>query len=671
MSAWESAPIIDSEKKPSWESAPMVSEQSVPEKPFSFIEAVKAVPAAISTLYGGALEGGLVGYGRGITTVGQGVKQLGMDVFGSKEQSQNYQQDITEERNLYEQSLAKESPAFKGGARVGQVAGTVAPTIPLLPALGTPAAIAKAGALARVGYSAAVGGGLFGATQPVYEGESRAEKMRNAAATAAVLTAALEPVSASARPLASLFTNRSDAEAAKGMLKYNPVFEEGVKTEAITGAKLTPGQISGSPSLSEMRAPQEFLNKQAKDATRFFLSLRDKITKEPKTSAQLATTFDDSANKTIDSLVAIRKKTGDVYYNLFKDSVKKIQGNNLLTKLESIAKDAVPSTPEAAAINMSKHLGRQLEKSGGALTSQQFLVWKQRIDKIAEGKSDLFKDMSIANQKRLGAEMSDALWKDIDETASTLGIAGVADPALKLKKAVDAYKNMSKPIHEIEESALGAIFGKRKMVSGEAKLTPEKMGERLMSLEPSEVASVYSILKKYNPSLIQEYQATKLYEAIRTANKLTPGSSGKMATETKFDPKQALEMLLGPKNESLRPVFATDPELMTGVARGVRLLDRVGDRVATVGKTGASQKAADVARNAVSGSPIFIAGAAAKYLGPAGLWKLTSTDGGRNLLKTIATAPLNSPKFSAAISDLVNEYLDIAEGQEIQERISD
>ena len=70
-------------------------------------------------------------------------------------------------------------------------------------------------------------------------------------------------------------------------------------------------------------------------------------------------------------------------------------------------------------------------------------------------------------------------------------------------------------------------------------------------------------------------------------------------------------------------------------------------------------KAAEGARNVVSGSPIFLAGSAAKWLGPVGLWKLTTTQGGLATLRALATAPIKTPRFTAAVADLI-ENLDDA-----------
>ena len=589
-----------------------------------------------------------IGIGEAATKTGQRVNQL----FSSPERAAEIGSNAAYDENLLQSQISQESPVFQGSQRLGKFTGMMAPAL----AVPGPGALGITSVLGRVGYSAGVGGG-FGIVsgEPVKDKTQFVKEGAVGTLVGGGLQTGIEAVSLIPRKLGSLFTSTGEAEKSGGLLKPNPIYEQGLKTEQSTGVTLAPGQLTGAPSLSEMKAPREFTNKQTSDTVRYFKSLRDRITgSKTQTPPQLADKFDKVTNDVFGQLVEARRKVGNYAYGKFKTSVKEIQSDTLMSKMDDIAKDAVPGTDEGIVINLRDKLSKQLEESGGSLTPEQFLGWKQRIDDLLAGKSDIFKNLKSANQQRIGAQLSDALWMDVKKTADMLELSGKSSPARLLKEAHQKYSAYSKPIDQLKESALGALFK-----SGE-KFNPDTIGQKLMNLQPSEVNGMYGVLQKYYPSGLKQYQATKLYNSMKQGVATTAETAGRTAGESKFNPKSTLAAL----NEkgSLREVFSKDPELMRGVNRGVALLDRLSDRL-SIG-SGGTQSIGTVGKQAAqiaaSQNAIFSAGFLAQHLGPLGLWKLTSTEGGRSLLKTLATAPLQGPKFTAATVELTNNYLNEA-----------
>lgn len=587
------------------------------------------------------------GIGQRFVQAQRGISQL----FATKEEAERLATLTAEEAATLKRRFS-ERPDEAAAFGLGQGTATIGETVTAARYIPAPTKVGLGGtglakAAGRVAYSGSVGGGIA-ATHVTEPGQSKGEQVAGGVAFGALPAALVEGVAAGFRPLASLFATADDAAASGGLLKGNPAYERGLALHAKTGVKLTPGQVSGSPSLSEMRPPKGSAEKQAKQVLRNFVELRDAVSGDPKLPAALAQKFGDTTDDIYRQLVETRRKVGDFRYGQFRQSVKEVYADKLLARMDGIAKDAVPGTDAGKITLLRDKLAKQMDESGGSLTPDQLLGWKERIDALMAGKSDIFKDLSKANQRRLGGQLMDSLYDSLTETASTLALRGELSPATKLKQAVADYKKFSAPIKDLEDSALGAIFRNK-----DAPMTMEAAGRKLMSLEPTQVKAVYSILDQHRPDLIQQYQATKLYSAMKASVRLTPETAGRLASQTKFQPQVALKELT--RKDGLRAVFEQDPALLRRVRNGVALLDRVSDRLSSGsgGRQSVVSREAEIAGNVVSGHPVFIARTAAKVLGPAGLWKLTSTPGGLRTLHALATAPRKSAKFVAAVEDLV------------------
>lgn len=589
--------------------------------------------------------------GEKFVSIGRGVKQI----FSSDEESEAIAKTAAEEKALVNKRL-EQNPRESAAFNLGRGTATLGETAALTRYIPSPSAIGLGGgglvkSIGRIGYTGAVSGGVA-ATTPTQPGETKGEQVALPALVGLGLGAAVEGIAAGARPLASKFSTKKDVSASGGLLKENPAFERGQILQKETGTRLTPGQLTGSPGLSEMRPPQEFVNAQTKETLRFFKSVRDTVSKQAKPSPELAIKLDDATQDIYKQLAETRRKVGDFRYGQFKGSVKEVYIDDLRKTMDKIADDAIHGTDEAKILLMRNKLVSQLDETGGSLTTEQVLGWKKRIDGLLEGKSDIFKDLAVANQKRLGRQLMDSLYEDLGNTGRILELQGNKAPAELLKRAVSDYRKFSAPLKELEESALGAIFKKD-------KFTPEEAARKLMSLDPSEVRGIYSILENHNPNLIREYQATKLYDSMKSTIRTGSETAGRLAGETKIVPKKAIEELT--KKNGLRAIFDRDPILMKKVNQGVALLDRIADRTISSGKQGAASRESEVARNVVSGNPIFISGTAAKYLGPVGLWKLTTSQGGIDALKVVATAPLNSARYNAALQSVIKNLDELPE----------
>jgi len=595
-------------------------------------------------------------------------KARGLMGFVSTQEEQDQLARITAEENASIQKRLQANPDEAAAYNLGRGSATLGETYALGRYIPGPKQVGLAGRgvkqmAGRIGYGGLVGGAIAG-SEVTPEGQSKAQQAAAGAAGGMALASVTEALSLTTRALVSRFTNKAQAEQSGGLLTENPAYAPGKKLEASTGVTMSPGQVTGSRALSQMSTPEGVKEAQAKQTVRYFLNLSNKVSSSPKLSPELAQKFSEAHDDILSQLVKTRKMVGDFQYARFRGSVDQIYAGKLFRAMDNIAKDAVPGTDAGQIIALRNKLGAELTATKGYLTPEQTLGWKERIDALLAGKSDIFKNLDKANQKRLGANLSDALFASLEDTADRLQLQGKASPALRLRQAVESYKKYSQPMKDLENSALSTVFRRRGADGKTVKLSPEDVGKRLMAMKPTEVRAVYKILDQYRPDLIQEYQATKLYEAAtksvaRTATK----AAARTVTETKFDPQEAMSRL-GDKND-LRAVFDQNPQLLRRVHNGMALLDRISDRVAT-GDQALVSKAAEGARNAFSLNKIFLAGFGAKMLGPVGLWHLTSTEKGLAVLRTMATAPLKSPQFTAAAEAFIANLDDVSGDQAVQ-----
>ena len=229
------------------------------------------------------------------------------------------------EKSAYDESLrqaqlTKESPAFQSSYRFGKLAGTVAPAL----AVPGPGAVGITTGLGRIGYGAGMGGAFgLASGEPVQDKSQFIKQGLIGATLGGGLQSGIEALSYAPRRMASLFTTAEEAKQSSGIFKANPVFEQGRQTEQLTGVKLTPGQLTGSPALSEMKPPQEFTNQQAKSTLRYFTSLKNRISGTKNPSPQLASNFNQVTNKALDNLVSSRRDVGNFYFNKFKRCASK------------------------------------------------------------------------------------------------------------------------------------------------------------------------------------------------------------------------------------------------------------------------------------------------------------------------------------------------------------
>lgn len=184
----------------------------------------------------GPLERVLVGIGKGFVDVGQGAKQMGLQVvekLGIVPQGRydEYTRQIQQENELYDKPLLDQSAAAKAGQFIGNVAAT-----------GWIPGGAAGGVLRRAGTSA-LAGGAASALAPTVEGESRLKNIGVGAATGGAVSGALGLGGKAYRG----FRGDKSADVATDLAKQGKIFD----------VDLTVGELRQSPAFQRIETTLE------------------------------------------------------------------------------------------------------------------------------------------------------------------------------------------------------------------------------------------------------------------------------------------------------------------------------------------------------------------------------------------------------------------------------
>lgn len=139
----------------------------------------------------------------------------------------------------------------------------------------------------------------------------------------------------------------------------------------------------------------------------------------------------------------------------------------------------------------------------------------------------IWKGLATASDRRFSRAAKAALDADLDAAADS----GEGEGASALKIARDHYKQNSAKIGDIQQTALGKIVGGAERNSkGELVISPEKMSNRFLSMDATEIKNTLKFLDDHHPDVAQMARRYTLEAAFRKASE---GSGQRGAGMTK------------------------------------------------------------------------------------------------------------------------------------------
>lgn len=346
----------------------------------------------------------------------------------------------------------------------------------------------------------------------------------------------------------------------------NSVFGGGLKTslesktakegEALgkkMGVKFSAGELTGNPTARNI---EDALANSARWSSKFteaneqktntivskFKQTLNSISPTPTNVAALGEKLTGAYKKTIDSLVATRRAQSDVDFTAAREATggkPVITPTNFIKTLNDFIKEGASPTATkeqiATANKAKKALANLTEKppkpvsildaSGKPMERSPTPQYKKitvsdlqnglnGYGEEAKSSGGLSGALKTASDRRFARASKQAFEADLDAAADS----GQGEGGTALKNARDNYRAMSGKIGDIQQTALGKIVGTAERNSkGELVINPEKMADRFLKMEPTQIKATMKFLDQEHPDVARMARRYTLESAYRKA----------------------------------------------------------------------------------------------------------------------------------------------------------
>lgn len=385
-------------------------------------------------------------------------------------------------------------------------------------------------------------------------------------------------VKAATRPIVEkLIDSTNPITGSKGLSEAmkSPEAIEGQRLANKFGIEMSAGELTGQP---RFRGLEDALANSARWGEKFtennikktdaiisrFENVLDKVYNKPSSSEDVGINISSAYNNTIDSLIKTRREQAKIDFGTAYEGAgeagKYIQSNNLFRTLQELkdegsARLLTPSKAEGGA------LARKLLNSLSVKTKKgNEMADTITMEELGNGLSDFsaaarrpggaFEDAKTAAQRRVYARLYDALLKDLD--AEITNPKGDPTKAAMLSQARNNFRDVSNKISDIEKTTIGRMVGEAaRDADGNLIVSPEKIAQRINSMEPTEIGRTLKFLDESHPEVSN---MTRRYVVEQALLKAMEGKGQRDAGGTKAFPKAEFVKNL-PNDRKLNAVF--------------------------------------------------------------------------------------------------------------------
>jgi hypothetical protein len=435
--------------------------------------------------------------------------------------------------------------------------------------------------------------------------------------------------------------------------------------------------VRNHPFAADVAKPQDTEN--INKVIEYLQSTLDKTYAGNVGGEQAGTQIRDAFGTAVDDLTKLRSTQAQQDFGVLSQLAKgqKIfSANNLLNAVVEEGKRINELGGMGEKVNESKF--RELRNiyqtisdgNGGAnykLTPEAMQGALAYYGRLSKGTGNLAQDLDKAESKRTSKILFDALKQDLDDAADST-YAHESTVGRAIKTARDNYKFNSGKIDEVVKSTIGRVLGSN------FDIAPEKLVEKMATMEPSQLKTSYAILKKADSDIPDMFDKYMISRALSKAGIATdkdvnlvdsgviplyaakPGQKG-----GNFNPERFLKEM----NESPYWVVS-DPQRRMEMTYAIKGIERLADGQLWAGsQTATINTAYDVMGSIVN--PINLAKIVAqKVLVPKWVAGQLFTEEGRRALMTIKTASPDSGSFLNALTYLAQDVAREPDNQNIQ-----
>ena len=414
-------------------------------------------PQAVD-LTSGPVNRFLVGVGRGMTTLGQSAKEIGLDAAAKagiipQATADNYRSQVNDEQRLYDST----NPT--GAMRAGEFVGEVAPQIPILGVGGKLLGTVARGALDAVdgGAGTALANRLTGASVPGLGGAAlRAVSSATRGATAGAASSALTSADHPDQSLADQVRQGAEMGGAlgaaapavsaalgkfKNMLIGAPLDENTAllaKRAGELGVPVSGGQITNSVPMSYLKATL--------DQIPFTGATARQAAQQEGFNQALAAQMGADASKITPSVMAATKARLGDRFNAIAARNPIAADESLLNDLAAVDGGAAAEMPESSLKQVRKNLDDVLNAAkGGTISGEQYQALTRKGTPL-----DRAMNSGDPNVAHYAGQIRDALDSALERSAN-------ADDLNLLQQTRAQYKAMKTIEPLVERSATGDI----------------------------------------------------------------------------------------------------------------------------------------------------------------------------------------------------------------------
>lgn len=549
-----------------------------------------------------------VGFDRGVTRLGQAVKQTGLHLAANnpltaatrailpasaeaniaaaeapfQKASAEYDAQLAEDEKRYQMGLGKDT-----AANVAEFVGGTAATLPL----GGPAGKVGGSILGNALRAGAVSGAMSAATTPVDDAAAQRDfagaKARQAAIGGAVgggLSAVGQGIGKVAEEIGLGNTLRRGYNALAGGANAKPAAIEGEKLAQKFGVDLTPGQVSGGKSqlAVENLARQSIFTRDKvfetdmKIADQYAKAIGDNLdnlAKNGGTTADAGAAIKKSVDSTLDRLSKRRARVADAD---FKEVDRLANGSpiidpaNYRNRLTSLIEENSVAPDGSDAYALAQAAKKLLEKADDNGAAKNAIQTRRYLSQISGGQNSFAGSAGQPVQRRAAAQLLKALDDDIEAAAGQGGSLGDA-----LKIANDRYRAYSQKIEGVKAGPVGKILGKDLVdVDGRgfASVAPEQIYEKFSKLPPQHIGVALKVL---SPEAQQQVKRAYVQKALEQAQ--MPTASGG-AVQASIRPTTFVATLQRTPEDKRRIAALFTPDERQELDQLMNLGRRIGDR---------------------------------------------------------------------------------------------
>jgi len=584
-----------------------------------------------------------IAFGKGMSSVYAGLKQLYLENFGDPETLKMFNEKIKREDEIYNNSDLPDSwsnkiSLFLGEATPYMAVGTLAPTV---------AGTGTGGVLMRTAASSAAGGATSGAMF-VNDGESRLSNLYKGMAMGAFGQGVVDAFTRLPRFVATRYLSAAQKteayKEADNLIKH-------VKDNTGIDVNLDLYQMSLTPSaqsamIAEARSPAgaDFLSQRAmssvnKVRTVYFKTLAKYANVKTK-SKSLVANVHNAFDGYVETLKTNRNNNWQKIFNDLPDAAKKSKVLDHFNTKNTIDDIILDLEKPLAPPEYKSLLGKMLKlKEGlgsqGKLSVEELQYVMEKYGKLASPKNI---PTSLQGQEsvKMYGRVFGALKDDLDSFADDKALGAIGQT---LKTARDRYRVDSGIIDEAKLSTLGKMLGKPVQ-----ELNVETVSNKIASLSGDELKFAHKIFNSIDTQVMKDVAGHTMKKAWNGAVIDYSPAGMPNINLTKFIKDLPSEEKLG--------ILLNNPGARQDIIKTVKLVDRVSKSLSVNAKNPV-EGIQNIAGIAGSGDTTFINIFLAKTFGPK-LFRSLATNEGRAALQTVLTSQ-NKPVVAAAMAVLAEQ----------------